>query len=61
MDSEYCKVPTSARITIDVDGRVTSTYEYSEISAKGLADLLVQGFGVDVDELFNSHSHDPAA
>ena len=61
MDFEKCKIPASAHILIDVDGRLSSTCEYSEISAKSLADLLVQGFGVDVDELFDGHNRDPAA
>ena len=56
MDNQNCRVPLSAHITVDVDGRLTSTYEYSEIPTKVLADFLVQGFGIDVEDLFNSRT-----
>lgn len=59
--SEYCSVPVAGRITIDADGRLASEYEYGTIPAKDLADLLIRGFGMDVEDLFVSKDNDPAA
>lgn len=59
--SEYCNVPVAGRITIDADGRLASEYEYGTIPAKDLADLLIRGFGIDVEDLFVSKDNNPAA
>lgn len=48
METEICQVPVSAHITINSDGKLESTYEYSLIPAKILADLLFRGFGLDI-------------
>ena len=54
MDSkEYCTVPISGRITIDANGRMTSEYEYGTVPVKTLADLLIRGFGIDVEDLLD--------
>lgn len=54
MDNEYCTVPLSGHITFDADGRMTTEFEYSKITAKSLADLLIRGFGIDVEDLHSS-------
>lgn len=59
--SEYCSVPVAGRITIDADGRLASKYEYGTIPAKDFADLLIRGFGIDVEDLSCSKDNDPAA
>ena len=59
--SEYCSVPVAGRITIDADGRQVSKYEYGTIPAKDFADLLIRGFGIDVEDLFVRGDADPAA
>ena len=60
--SKYCNIPIIGKITIDTEGRLTSEYEYSPISADVLADLLLRGFGMDVEDLFSdSRDNDPAA
>lgn len=50
METEICRVPVSAHITIDDDGKLESTYEYDMILASILADLLFRGFGLDITE-----------
>ncbi len=50
-DFGKCTIPVSARISIDSNGRMTAEYEYGVIDAKELADFLLTGFGVDVDQI----------
>ena len=58
MDSkEYCYVPISGRITITAKGKMTSEYEYGTVLVKTLADLLVQGFGIDVENLLDRNTN----
>ena len=50
-DFGKCTIPISAKITIDSSGHICATYEYSAIDAKELADFLLRGFGLDVDQI----------
>lgn len=61
MDNNMCSVPISAHISIDANRNVRSTYEYSQIAATSIADLLIRGFGIDVEEFFDSRNNNPTA
>ena len=52
-DFGRCTIPVSAKITIDSNGRMNAEYQYSTIDAKELADFLLTGFGIDVDQIGN--------
>jgi len=52
-DFGKCTIPVSAKISIDSSGHLNAVYEYSTIDAKDLADFLVAGFGVDIEQIEN--------
>ena len=57
MNQEFCNIPVSAHIAIDANGTIAHEFTYRTIPTKVLAGLFVRGFGIDVDERFDSKSH----
>ena len=46
---ECCTIPMTAHYIVDENGAMLCEYERCQVEAKELADLLVRGFGIDVE------------